>query len=143
MRAPFLAGLFLVIAMANLAIPGSANFIGEFYILNGAFQSKIVLACIAAIGIALAAFYSPPPLPADHAQPSPRPAPSRARFPCATASSWPRWSRISSRSRSTRVILERGKDSVAEPVNAVQAADDDEAVVERRGRTGFGPVAER
>ncbi len=30
MRAPFLAALFLVIAMANLAIPGSANFIGEF-----------------------------------------------------------------------------------------------------------------
>ncbi len=58
MRAPFLAALFLVIAMANLAIPGSANFIGEFYILNGVFQSKIVLAFVASIGIALAAFYS-------------------------------------------------------------------------------------
>jgi NADH-quinone oxidoreductase subunit M len=58
MRAPFLAALFLVIAMANLAIPGSSNFIGEFYILNGVFQSKIVFAFIAAIGIALAAFYS-------------------------------------------------------------------------------------
>jgi NADH-quinone oxidoreductase subunit M len=58
MRAPFLAGLFLVIAMANLAIPGSSNFMGEFYILNGVFQSKIVFAFVAAIGIALAAFYS-------------------------------------------------------------------------------------
>jgi NADH-quinone oxidoreductase subunit M len=58
MRAPFLAALFLVIAMANLAIPGSANFIGEFYILNGVFQSKIAFAFVAAIGIALAAFYS-------------------------------------------------------------------------------------
>jgi NADH-quinone oxidoreductase subunit M len=58
MRAPFLAALFLVIAMANLAIPGSSNFIGEFYILNGVFQSKIVFAFVAAVGIALAAFYS-------------------------------------------------------------------------------------
>jgi NADH-quinone oxidoreductase subunit M len=58
MRAPVLAALFLVLAMANLAIPGSANFIGEFYILNGVFQEKIAFAFVAAIGIALAAFYS-------------------------------------------------------------------------------------
>ena len=58
LRAPVLAALFLVIAMANLAIPGSSNFAGEFYILNGVFQSKIVLAFIAVIGVALAAFYS-------------------------------------------------------------------------------------
>ena len=58
LRAPVLAALFLVIAMANLAIPGSSNFVGEFYILNGVFQSKIVLAFIAVIGVALAAFYS-------------------------------------------------------------------------------------
>ena len=58
MRAPVLAALFLVIAMANLAIPGSSNFAGEFYILNGVFQSKIVLAFVAVIGVALAAFYS-------------------------------------------------------------------------------------
>jgi NADH-quinone oxidoreductase subunit M len=58
LRAPVLAALFLVLAMANLAIPGSANFTGEFYILNGVFQSKIAFAFVAAIGIALAAFYS-------------------------------------------------------------------------------------
>jgi NADH-quinone oxidoreductase subunit M len=57
-RAPVLAALFLVVTMATLAIPGSANFIGEFYILNGAFQSKIAFAFIAAIGVALAAFYA-------------------------------------------------------------------------------------
>jgi len=57
-RAPVLAALFLVVTMATLAIPGSANFIGEFYILNGTFQAKIALAFIAAIGIALAAFYA-------------------------------------------------------------------------------------
>ncbi len=39
-------------------MPGSANFIGEFYILNGLFQAKIVYAFVAAIGVALAAFYA-------------------------------------------------------------------------------------
>ncbi|MFL5869910.1 MAG: NuoM family protein, partial [Solirubrobacterales bacterium] len=57
-RAPVLAALFLVATMATLAIPGSSNFIGEFYILNGTFQSKIAFAFIAAIGVALAAFYA-------------------------------------------------------------------------------------
>ena len=41
-----------------LAMPGSANFVGEFYILNGVFQSKIVFAFVAAIGVALAAYYA-------------------------------------------------------------------------------------
>ena len=57
-RAPVLAALFLVITMALLAIPGSANFVGEFYILNGVFQSKIMFALVAMIGIALAAYYA-------------------------------------------------------------------------------------
>jgi NADH-quinone oxidoreductase subunit M len=58
MRAPVLAALFLIATMALLAIPGSANFIGEFYILNGIFQEKIVYAFVAAVGIALAAYYA-------------------------------------------------------------------------------------
>jgi NADH-quinone oxidoreductase subunit M len=57
-RAPVLAALFLVVTMATLAIPGSANFIGEFYILNGAFQAKIAFGFVAAIGVVLAAFYA-------------------------------------------------------------------------------------
>jgi NADH-quinone oxidoreductase subunit M len=58
MRAPVLAALFLVATMALLAIPGSSNFIGEFYILNGIFQEKIVFAFLAAFGIAMAAYYA-------------------------------------------------------------------------------------
>jgi NADH-quinone oxidoreductase subunit M len=57
-RAPVLAALFLVVTMATLAIPGSANFMGEFFILNGAFQAKIVYAIVASTGVALAAFYA-------------------------------------------------------------------------------------
>ena len=57
-RAPVLAVLFMIVTMATLAIPGSANFVGEFYILSGVFQSKVAIALIASTGIALAAFYA-------------------------------------------------------------------------------------
>jgi NADH-quinone oxidoreductase subunit M len=53
-----LAALFLIITLANLAMPGTSNFIGEFYILIGVFQSKIVYAFVASIGVALAAYYA-------------------------------------------------------------------------------------
>ncbi|HEU4907104.1 MAG TPA: NADH-quinone oxidoreductase subunit M, partial [Solirubrobacterales bacterium] len=58
MRAPVLAALFLIVTLATLAMPGSANFVGEFYILNGLFQEKIVFACVAIAGVAMAAFYA-------------------------------------------------------------------------------------
>jgi NADH-quinone oxidoreductase subunit M len=58
MRAPVLAAMFLIVTLATLAMPGSANFIGEFYILNGIFQAKIVFALIASVGVALAAYYA-------------------------------------------------------------------------------------
>ena len=58
MRAPILAAMFLIVTLATLAMPGSANFVGEFYILIGTFQSKIVFALIASVGIAMAAFYA-------------------------------------------------------------------------------------
>ena len=58
LRAPVLAALFLVVTLATLAMPGSANFIGELYILIGLFEAKIVYALIASIGVVLAAFYA-------------------------------------------------------------------------------------
>ena len=58
LRAPILAAMFLIVTLATLAMPGSANFIGEFYILIGTFQSKLVYALIASAGVALAAFYA-------------------------------------------------------------------------------------
>jgi NADH-quinone oxidoreductase subunit M len=57
-RAPVLATLFLIVALATLAMPGSSNFIGEFLILLGVFQSKLAIACIAFTGVALAAVYA-------------------------------------------------------------------------------------
>ena len=58
MRAPVLAALFLIVTLATLAMPGSSNFIGEFYILNGLFQAKIVYAFVAISGVAMAAYYA-------------------------------------------------------------------------------------
>ncbi|MCW3066487.1 MAG: proton-translocating NADH-quinone oxidoreductase, chain [Solirubrobacterales bacterium] len=56
-RAPVLATVFLVVAFATLAMPGSSNFVGEFLILLGVFQSKIVIAFVAATGVVLASVY--------------------------------------------------------------------------------------
>ena len=57
-KAPVLAALFLIVTLATLAMPGSANFIGEFYILNGLFDSKIVFAFVAISGVAMSAYYA-------------------------------------------------------------------------------------
>jgi NADH-quinone oxidoreductase subunit M len=56
-RAPVLAALFLIVALATLAMPGSANFVGEFYILLGVFNSKLAIAAIAFTGVVLASVY--------------------------------------------------------------------------------------
>src|SRR4051812_42672850 len=57
-RAPVLATLFLIAAFATLAIPGSANFAGEFLILLGTFKEELVIALIASLGVILASVYA-------------------------------------------------------------------------------------
>jgi NADH-quinone oxidoreductase subunit M len=56
-RAPLLATLFLVVTFATLAMPGSANFVGEILILFGAFEDKFVYGLVASAGVVLAAVY--------------------------------------------------------------------------------------
>jgi NADH-quinone oxidoreductase subunit M len=57
-RAPVLAVLFLVTALATLAMPGSANFAGEFLILLGTFTASKAIAIIASLGVVLASVYA-------------------------------------------------------------------------------------
>jgi NADH-quinone oxidoreductase subunit M len=57
-RAPILATLFLIVALATLAMPGSGNFAGEFLILLGLFSTKLVFAVVAFAGVVMAAVYS-------------------------------------------------------------------------------------
>jgi NADH-quinone oxidoreductase subunit M len=57
-RAPVLASIFLIVSLATLAIPGSSNFVGEFLILLGVFNAKLVIAIIAFSGVVLASVYA-------------------------------------------------------------------------------------
>jgi NADH-quinone oxidoreductase subunit M len=57
-RAPVLAALFLIVALATLAIPGSSNFVGEFLILLGVFNTKLAIAIIGFSGVVMASVYA-------------------------------------------------------------------------------------
>jgi len=56
-QTPVFAGLFLVVAMSSLALPGLNGFVGEFPILLGTFQVHRAAAILAAFGAVLAAIY--------------------------------------------------------------------------------------
>ncbi|MDO9356525.1 MAG: NADH-quinone oxidoreductase subunit M [Solirubrobacteraceae bacterium] len=57
-RAPVLTALFLVVALAWLAMPGTGNFVAEYLVLLGQWRVAPWAAIIAAIGVVLAAFYA-------------------------------------------------------------------------------------
>jgi NADH-quinone oxidoreductase subunit M len=57
-RAPVLGSLFLIVTLAWLAMPGSANFAGEFFILLGVFKAKLAIAAVAFTGVVGAAVYA-------------------------------------------------------------------------------------
>jgi NADH-quinone oxidoreductase subunit M len=57
-RAPLLATIFLIVALATLAMPGSSNFVGEFLILLGVFKAKLAIAVIAFSGVVMASVYA-------------------------------------------------------------------------------------
>ena len=57
-RAPVLAAAFLIVALATLAMPGSANFVGEVLILLGVFKAKLAIAVVAFAGVVLASVYA-------------------------------------------------------------------------------------
>jgi NADH-quinone oxidoreductase subunit M len=58
---PVFATLFMISTLASIGLPGLNGFIGEFLILNGAFNSTVIpqdaFAVIAALGVILAAVY--------------------------------------------------------------------------------------
>jgi NADH-quinone oxidoreductase subunit M len=56
-RAPVFAALFLIVALATLAMPGSANFVAEFMILLGVFRDNMVIAIVATAGVVMASVY--------------------------------------------------------------------------------------
>jgi NADH-quinone oxidoreductase subunit M len=57
-KAPVMAILLVVMSLANVALPLTNAFIGEFLMFNGLFQYNMVMAAIAGISIILAAVYT-------------------------------------------------------------------------------------
>ncbi len=57
-RMPYLPAISLFFASASLGLPGTGNFVGEFLILLGAFQSAPWVTSIATFGLVLASVYS-------------------------------------------------------------------------------------
>jgi NADH-quinone oxidoreductase subunit M len=56
-RVPVMAGLWLLVSMSSLALPGLNGFVGEFPILLGTFQEVRWAGVLAAFGAVLAALY--------------------------------------------------------------------------------------
>ena len=54
---PLYAGLFLIVALSSLGLPGLNGFVGEFLVLVGSFARNRTWAVIAALGVILAALY--------------------------------------------------------------------------------------
>jgi NADH-quinone oxidoreductase subunit M len=57
-KAPALGGFLLFFCLASLGIPGTGNFIGELFIVGGAFQQSWLLGSLAALGVFFGAAYS-------------------------------------------------------------------------------------
>lgn len=55
---PRLSAIGLVFAIASLSLPGLGNFVGEFLVLLGTFQSHPVYAAVATLGVVTAAAYA-------------------------------------------------------------------------------------
>ena len=57
-RMPAYAVVFMLFTMANVGLPGTSGFVGEFLTLMGAFQVNTWVAAVAATGVILSAAYA-------------------------------------------------------------------------------------
>ena len=57
-RMPLFAFVFMVFTMANVGLPGTSGFVGEFLTLMGAFKANIWVAFFATSGVVLSAAYA-------------------------------------------------------------------------------------
>jgi len=55
---PLYAVVFMLFTMANVGLPGTSGFVGEFLVLLGAFQDNTWVAALAATGLILGAAYA-------------------------------------------------------------------------------------
>jgi NADH-quinone oxidoreductase subunit M len=57
-RMPAYAMVFMVFTLANVGLPGTSGFIGEFLTLLGTFRVNVVVATLATLGVILSACYA-------------------------------------------------------------------------------------
>jgi NADH-quinone oxidoreductase subunit M len=57
-RMPAYAAVFMVFTLANVGLPGSSGFIGEFLTLLAAFRANTAVATLATLGVILSAAYA-------------------------------------------------------------------------------------
>ena len=57
-RMPLYAFVFMVFTLANVGLPGTSGFVGEFLTLIGTFKNNIAVASIATFGVILSAAYA-------------------------------------------------------------------------------------
>ena len=57
-RMPFYAVVFLIFTMANVGLPGTSGFVGEFLVLMGVFKVNTWVAIFSATGVILSAAYA-------------------------------------------------------------------------------------
>jgi NADH-quinone oxidoreductase subunit M len=57
-RMPLYAAVFMVFTLANVGLPGTSGFVGEFLTLIGTFKVNIPVAALATIGVILSAAYA-------------------------------------------------------------------------------------
>jgi NADH-quinone oxidoreductase subunit M len=57
-RMPVYAAVFMLFTLANVGLPGTSGFIGEFLTLIGTFKVNVVVATLATLGVILSAAYA-------------------------------------------------------------------------------------
>lgn len=55
---PIFAVIFLILSLANIAVPGTSSFVGEYLLLLGIFTSNTYMCVLSAIGVILCGGYS-------------------------------------------------------------------------------------
>jgi NADH-quinone oxidoreductase subunit M len=57
-KAPVLAIMFVIMCFANIALPLTNSFVGEFLMFNSVFRHSVIIGAVACISIILAAVYT-------------------------------------------------------------------------------------
>ena len=55
---PIYSSLFLIFTMANIALPGTSSFVGEFLLLSGIYKTNILVSIVSSLGVILCGAYS-------------------------------------------------------------------------------------